>query len=202
MNKKDKILFIFQEWLAQAAISNSVYYFTYRISDVPKDIMDFYEAKDIIQSILIESRILDYGFITIGGNNEFNEIKILANKSLIESALNNYLNNSKTSNLIANDINKNLSFIADITEKFALYIEGNTNMWNMKQSTNNAFSVSGKHIFNLLIKLGEALIEREEKNNIVTSLSNKLEITPKQANLIFFNKDGKWGLRKDKILLK
>lgn len=202
MNKKDKILFIFQEWLAQAAISNSVYYFTYRISDVPKDIMDFYEAKDIIQSILIESRILDYGFITIGGNNEFNEIKILANKSLIESALNNYLNNSKTSNLIANDINKNLSFIADITEKFALYIEGNTNMWNMKQSTNNAFSVSGKHIFNLLIKLGEALIEREEKNNIVTSLSNKLEITPKQANMIFFNKDGKWGLRKDKILLK
>lgn len=89
---------------------------------------------------------------------------------------------------------------ADITTDYALWVKGNREqVYNMKKKTDGKFLPSGKRMFGLISNLGTVRIKREEKNNIVTGFIKNLGINKSEAESIFFNKNGKWGIKKEHI---
>lgn len=95
---------------------------------------------------------------------------------------------------------KVLIFEADLTDKFAIWKKENKEkIWNMKKRSDGEFSVSGKHMLNLLKNMGECLVSREAKNNIIKTIAKKLNIPMSEIEKIFFDKNGAWGINKGLI---
>ena len=88
-------------------------------------------------------------------------------------------------------------FEADISEDFTIWKKGNTKkIWNLKKKENGEFFVSGKNMFELIKNLGEPVISRDDKENLVKILLNRLTVPSDDVKKIFFNRDGKWGIYK------
>jgi len=93
--------------------------------------------------------------------------------------------------------NNELILIADL-KKFNVRLKSDRNkVMRFKKNTIDDFFKYGEDMSDMLQKLGECIIPLGRKNNLIKSLSKKLELPPTEFEKIFINRDGKYGLNEE-----